>query len=251
MLDLIICELIKLKRKKFFLLTIFAATLFPIPSVLIMKHSNFDFNNMYSLMMLTGEFLLLPCVLGIMASILFFSERDSNTLKNFLIIPVSKAKFVLAKLSVLLLMSIFYSFVATLATIIGGAMVADVSMVFEKNILSICVGFFVAIAVMPMVAIILLFARNQMIACILGCAYTIINYVFVWNLGEMSTYKLALLPLAATYRFFLPSLAVVRTQYVLEVSMKSVEYIPAILSVGVMALVVTICAFKHKFIRRE
>ena len=159
-----------------------------------------------------------------MASILFFSERDSNTLKYFLIIPVSKAKFVLAKLSVLLLMSIFYSFVATLATIIGGAMVADVSMVFEKNILSVCVGFFVAIAVMPMVAIILLFARNQMIA---------------------------LLPLAATYRFFLPSLAVVRTQYVLEVSMKSVEYIPAILSVGVIALVVTICAFKHKFIRRE
>lgn len=50
-----------------------------------------------------------------MASILFFSERDSNTLKYFLIIPVSKAKFVLAKLSVLLLMSIFYSFVATLA----------------------------------------------------------------------------------------------------------------------------------------
>ena len=133
----------------------------------------------------------------------------------------------------------------------SGAMVADVSMVFEKNILSVCVGFFVAIAVMPMVAIILLFARNQMIACILGCAYTIINYVFVWNLGEMSTYKLALLPLAATYRFFLPSLAVVRTQYVLEVSMKSVEYIPAILSVGVIALVVTICAFKHKFIRRE
>lgn len=33
--------------------------------------------------------------------------------------------------------------------------------------------------------------------------------------------------------------------------MKSVEYIPAILSVGVIALVVTICAFKHKFIRRE
>lgn len=251
MLDLIICELIKLKRKKFFLLTIFAATLFPIPSVLIMKHSNFDFNNMYSLMMLTGEFLLLPCVLGIMESLLFFSERDSNTLKNFLIVPVSKAKFVLAKLLVLMLMSIFYSLVATLATIIGGVMVADVNMVFEKNILSICVGFFVSVAIIPMVAIILLFAKNQMIACILGCAYAIINYVFVWNLGEMSTYKLALLPLAATYRFFLPSLAVVRTQYVLEVSMKSVEYIPAILSVGVMSLVVTICAFKHKFIRRE
>lgn len=33
--------------------------------------------------------------------------------------------------------------------------------------------------------------------------------------------------------------------------MKSVEYIPAILSVGVIALVVTICAFKHKFIRRN
>ena len=164
MLDLIICELIKLKRKKFFLLTIFAATLFPIPSVLIMKHSNFDFNNMYSLMMLTGEFLLLPCVLGIMASLLFFSERDSNTLKNFLIVPVSKAKFVLAKLLVLMLMSIFYSLVATLATIIGGVMVADVNMVFEKNILSICVGFFVSVAIIPMVAIILLFAKNQMIA---------------------------------------------------------------------------------------
>lgn len=150
-----------------------------------------------------------------------------------------------------MLMSVFYSVVATLATIIGGAMVADVSMIFEKNVLSICVGFFVAVAVMPMVAIILLVAKNQMIACILGCAYTIVNYVFVWNLGEMSTYKLALLPLAATYRFFLPSLAVVRTQYVLEASMKSMEYIPAILGVGLIALVVTVYAFKHKFIRRE
>lgn len=251
MLDLIICELIKLKRRKFIILTIFAATLFPIPSVLIMKHSNFDFNNMYSLMMLTGEFLLLPCVLGIIDSILFFGERDSDTLKNFLIVPISNVKFVLAKLLVLMLMSVFYSVVATLATIIGGAMVADVSMIFEKNVLSICVGFFVAVAVMPMVAIILLVAKNQMIACILGCAYTVVNYVFVWNLGEMSTYKLALLPLAATYRFFLPSIAVVRTQYVLEASMKSMEYIPAILGVGLIALVVTVYAFKHKFIRRE
>ena len=61
----------------------------------------------------------------------------------------------------------------------------------------------------------------------------------------MSTINLLFFHLAATYRFFLPSLAVVRTQYVLGVSMKSVEYIPAILSVGVIALVVTICAFKQ------
>lgn len=251
MLDLIICELIKLKRKKFVLLTIFAASLFPIPSVLIMRHSNFDFNNMYSLMMLTGEFLLLPCVLGIMASILFFSEKESDSLKNFLIIPVSNVKFVLAKLFILVLLSIFYSFVATLATILGGVMVADVSMILEKNILSILVGFFVAIAVMPVAAIILLIAKNQMIACVLGCAYTIINYLFVWNLGEISVYKLVLLPLAATYRFFLPSLAVVKTEYVLNASMKTMEYIPAILSAGCIALVVAVWAFKKQFIRRR
>lgn len=251
MLDLIFCELLKLKRKKFVLLTIFAACLFPIPSVFIMQHSNFDFNNMYSLMMLTGEFLLLPCVLGIMASMLFFGEKENDSLKNFLTIPVTDIKFILAKFFVLVLLSIFYSFVATLATILGGLMFVDVSMILEKSILSLLVGLFVAIAVMPIIAIILLIAKNQMIASILGCAYTIINYLFVWNLGEISVYKLILLPLAATYRFFLPYLAVVKTKYVLNASMDAIEYIPAILIVGCVALAVSTWSFKKRFIRRR
>lgn len=250
LLDLIVCEFLKLKRKKFVLLTILAASLFPIPSVLIMRNSDFDFNNMYSLMMLTGEFLLLPCVLVIMASMLFFNEKESDSLKNFLVMPVSNTKFVLSKIFVLIIFSVFYSFVATLATILGGVMIVNVNMILEKSFLSILIGLFVAIAVIPIVTIILFIAKNQMIACVLGCAYTIVNYLFVWNLGEISVYKLLLLPLAATYRFFLPHLAVVKTEYVLNASIKAMEYIPTIIVDGVLALILAVWAFKKRFVWR-
>lgn len=91
MLKLVYCEFLKLKRKKFIFLTIFAAALFPIPMTTFAAKSNLGFDWLYLNIEVFGYFLLLPTVLGILGAILFFSEKTNGTQKNINTIPISTA----------------------------------------------------------------------------------------------------------------------------------------------------------------
>lgn len=91
MLRLIQCEFMKLKRKKFMLLVALSALLFPIPITVLMtmpqEMARYDskaevFDGLFNLVLGNGVQLLLPCVLGIIAAMLFFMERDNDTFKN-------------------------------------------------------------------------------------------------------------------------------------------------------------------------
>ena len=87
MLKLIKCEFWKLKRKHFVSFVVFAALLFPIPfTALVLAGSvgNFTgFDAVFGLLVTLGEPVMLPIVLGIVAAMLFFMQRDNDTLKNF------------------------------------------------------------------------------------------------------------------------------------------------------------------------
>ena len=50
---------------------------------------------------------LLPCIIGVIAAILFFMERDNDTFKNLRTIPVTSTQMVLAKIIVLFLLELF------------------------------------------------------------------------------------------------------------------------------------------------
>ena len=86
MLKLIKCEFWKLKRKHFVSFVVFAALLFPIPfTALVLAGSvgNFTgFDAVFGLLVTLGEPVMLPIVLGIVAAMLFFMERDNDTLQN-------------------------------------------------------------------------------------------------------------------------------------------------------------------------
>ena len=80
MLKLVICEFSKLKRKKFIWLVVFSAFLFPVPLTAMMTmpqtagqyDSKIDiFNDYFQFVMGYGVELLLPCVIGVMAAMLF------------------------------------------------------------------------------------------------------------------------------------------------------------------------------------
>lgn len=51
---------------------------------------------------------LLPCIIGVIAAILFFMERDNDTFKNLRTIPVTSTQMVLAKIIVLFLFGIVF-----------------------------------------------------------------------------------------------------------------------------------------------
>ena len=51
----------------------------------------------------------MPCVIGIIAAMLFFMERDNDTFKNLRTIPVTSTQMIFAKVIVLLSMGIVFS----------------------------------------------------------------------------------------------------------------------------------------------
>ena len=80
MLKLIKCEFLKLKRKKFISLVILAAFIFPIPVTYILTTPSMmarypdpadAFDGLFQMMLGYGVQFLLPCILGIIAAILF------------------------------------------------------------------------------------------------------------------------------------------------------------------------------------
>ena len=106
MLKLVGCEFKKLRRKRFIKLTIAAACLFPTPLIIAMAKDGQSFIQLFRAVVMFDDILFLPCVLGIIAIILFSMEQDSDTLKNLLVIPVSKINIFLTKLTVLFLLSL-------------------------------------------------------------------------------------------------------------------------------------------------
>ena len=94
MLKLIKCEFLKLKRKKFIPLIILAAFLFPIPLTYLMTTPSMmerytdradAFDGLFNMVLGYGIQFLLPCIIGVIAAILFFMERDNDTLTFVLV----------------------------------------------------------------------------------------------------------------------------------------------------------------------
>ena len=116
LLNLIRCEFWKLKRKMFVQLVLAASFLFPIPLTAIIYYLNTAqnkyatkaaaFDALWQSVIGFGMLLLLPCILGIVAALLFFMERDNDTFKNLRTIPITSSQMVIAKCIVLLLLSI-------------------------------------------------------------------------------------------------------------------------------------------------
>ena len=71
LLKMLDTEFRKIKRQKFVLLTILAACLFPIPLTVVIVHAKLNYDVLLMFVMEFGFFLVLPIVLGIIASILF------------------------------------------------------------------------------------------------------------------------------------------------------------------------------------
>ena len=115
MLKLVKCEFWKLKRKKFITLIILASFMFPIPLTFLMTtpaimeryvNKADAFDGLYNMVLGYGIQFLLPCIIGVIAAILFFMERDNDTFKNLHTIPITSTKMIFVKITLLFLFGI-------------------------------------------------------------------------------------------------------------------------------------------------
>lgn len=173
MLKLVYCEFLKLKRRKFILLTIIAAALFPIPMTMFAAKSNLGFNWLYLNIGVYGYFLLLPTVLGVLGAILFFSEKNNGTQKNIDTIPISTAALIVAKVLTLLIFSIIYSLATNGATLIGGIVIGSIDRIFYRLFIGLIIGALVAVSVLPIVAVECLSKKGYIFSIIISFIYAI------------------------------------------------------------------------------
>jgi ABC-2 type transport system permease protein/bacitracin transport system permease protein len=126
MLTTISAELQKLKRNKLVWGILAFNTLLGVYAVdracSIARSSPYmdSFGDLYTMAFKNLTILFLPIVLGLFATTLFFDEHKNDTLKELLIVPVSKAQLYFSKLAVVFLMSLGLCVYTFIFTVIGG-----------------------------------------------------------------------------------------------------------------------------------
>ena len=184
MLKLIQCEFWKLKRKRFVLLVVLAAFLFPLPVTAVAMTPSimgrYDtkaeiFDTLFSFIMGYGVLLLLPCVIGVLATMLFFMERDNDTLKNLRTIPVTSTQMIFAKIMVLFLFGLIFCLSTSAVTIVCGSLVADVGGLGYKLWMSVEMGIFVTAGTLPLVALVVFFSKTYIFSILLCVFYSVLS----------------------------------------------------------------------------
>ena len=195
MLNLIRCEFWKLKRKKFVQLVLAASFLFPIPLTAIIYYLNMAqdkyvtkaaaFDALWQSVIGLGMLLLLPCILGIVAAILIFMERDNDTFKNLRTIPITSLQMIVVK-------CICVS--STVASILCGFVFFGVTDILFKLLFSAIYGLLIAISALPLVLLIIFFSRSYIFSIMLCVFYSVFNLLSAFSMTALPKWLVLTLP---------------------------------------------------------
>ena len=189
MLDLVYCEFCKFKRRPLFALATLAALVFPVVMTALYWNipTQVSYDNLYSGIVDYGDFLLLFPILTVIATFLFFTEQDNDTLKNLTVIPISKGKIVMAKICVMTIISVAYTLVGFFAsTICSSVLGIPMENMVQKFVLSLTLGLMLLAAALPCVALVVWFNKSDLISIVFTLFYTIVNYiVHVTDMGML------------------------------------------------------------------
>lgn len=190
LLNLIFCEFQKFKRRPLFLWATLAAVVFPVLTTLLYWNTpgGQDYDNLFSGVVDPGDYLLLLPVLVTVSTSLFFTEQDSDTFKNLMTVPVSRGRLVLAKISVMAVISVAYSIAGFLASAVCAKLLGMALMnMGQKFVLSILLGFMMLAATLPCVVLVVWFNKSNLISVVVTLFYTIVNYVVHFTDAGMMT----------------------------------------------------------------
>src|SRR5699024_7622616 len=94
--------------------------------------------------------------LGMFATTLFFDEQKNDTLKELLIIPISKAQLYFTKVAVVILMSVVLCMVTFLLSVLGGFVAGgfpdlNAESLLQSALLYLTGGVLVPVAMLPII----------------------------------------------------------------------------------------------------
>lgn len=161
-MTLIVTELRKWKRNKmvwgFLAITLLLGIFAVNRACSISRSSSYmdSFGDLYTLAFKNLTSLFLPIVLGLFATTLFFDEHKNDTLKELLVIPISKIQLYFSKVAVVILLSLslcLFTFVlcAVGGLIAGGFPDLDSASLLQALLLYLIGGLLIPIAMLPIV----------------------------------------------------------------------------------------------------
>ena len=187
---LIKCEFYKFKRRSLFVLATLVALVFPVVMTALYWNipTQVNYDNLFSGIVDYGDFLLLLPILVVIATSLFFTETDNDTLKNLTTIPISKSKIVVAKIGVMAIISVAYTLLGFFASVLCSKILGiAMENMAQKFVLSIGLGIMLLAAALPCVALVVWFNKSDLISIVITLFYTIINYVIhVTDIGMLT-----------------------------------------------------------------
>ena len=166
------------------LLVILSAFLFPVPVTVMMTTpqmaQRFDsdaevFNACFQFIMGYGVELLLPCIIGVMAALLLFMERDNDTFKNLRTIPVTATQMIFAKIIVLFIMGVMFSLFSAFAAISCGSLISEVNGIAYKLFVALEMGIFITAGTLPLVVLVVFFSKTYIFSVLLCVFYSVLS----------------------------------------------------------------------------
>ena len=145
------------------------------------------FDYVYTMMLGYGLVFLLPCLIGIIAAILFFIERDCDTSKNLRTIPVTNTQLIMAKISMLFIFSVAFCLISTLSVALF-CKLFHVGMVYGmtyKIFMSLIFGVLIVAASLPIVFLIIYFNKSFLLSILLAFFYSIFNWGILGTISPL------------------------------------------------------------------
>lgn len=206
MLNLIRCEIWKLKQKRMFQLALLTAFVLPLLYSLILTGSDLD--DRMSVVREENGFLVLIPLSVVVAANLFFEEHDCDTLKNLLCVPVSKGRLAAAKLCILLIFDVVYELAGYGLTLLLAALAGLPLAGWPAQLaLTLSTGVLLWAAAMPCLLLVVWCNKSYIISVIIAFTYTTLNYIL--HISD----SFVMVPLGLNAATFLPVPMIFRWLY--------------------------------------
>ena len=197
-------ELKKLRRQKLARTLFVISFLMPAFSTALCVNNHYPFRNLIGANVLFGSFLVAPFLFSIQLLSLFEQEQRNYTLKNILVIGISKEKIFFSKIMVSLTIVLLFTVINTVYSIAGGLLLRNYSPDFLVVFRILLVTSMAAVSsTMPVVILIIMFQYRNLIAMIIVNCFVLLDFLFVWQLTMMNLLNFHL-PILVAYRITYP-----------------------------------------------
>ncbi|WP_220740468.1 ABC transporter permease [Leuconostoc miyukkimchii] len=243
MISLVSCEFKKLKRNSILKYTVLAAFLFPVPLSILALHANMSFDKLKMFVFIFGFYLLMPIFMGLILATLIFEERDNNTLKNILTIPISKKRLLLAKIVIALIIGLLFSIVSLILPIVLGIVRGNINI--EQLVSTVClgliIGIMVTVAALPLLIVVLKIKNNYLMSFVVSLAYTVLSFVISLQYNRFP------LPLSVVFKWSLPHISSgTMSPSITRLFFSTTSCIGILCIVGILSYFVTVKLFESE-----